>query len=131
MVKFFDKIHADSPYTDVPSIYTHGQTQFDEELHVPLIIKPAASRGLSGSEITAQVRTTDIVPTLCEMLGFAQKDYFRGRSLVALAEKKESADRVLYSEGRMMYSVRAHGLKYAERFYGFGLRAADWGRRLG
>ena len=122
----FKSAHSMSPYTDVGSIYTHGQTQYDEELHTPLIIKPAGDRG-AGKRIDRQVRSIDIMPTLLDMLGVGKPGNIQGKTMMPVIEGTEREDRVLYSEGRMMYSVRTGGYKYAERFYGFGIRPQHWG----
>jgi len=116
-----------SPYTDVRALYSHGQTQFDEELRVPLIIKPHRGAGYSGVRVETQVRSMDIVPTIVDLMGIDAAVAFQGGSVVPILEGSERGERPVYSEGRMMYSVRAGGYKYAERFYGFGIRPFHWG----
>jgi choline-sulfatase len=125
--EIFNKAHEMSPYTDKKSIYTHGQTQFDEELRVPLIIKPPASRQMKTATISDQARIIDIAPTILDLMGYRIPDSFQGTSLLPLVRGEEKEERVVYSEGRMMYSVRSGGYKYAERFYGFGIRPSHWG----
>ncbi len=116
-----------SPYTDVRALYSHGQTQFDEELRVPLIIKPHRAAGYRGQRVETQVRNMDIVPTIVDLMGIDAAESFQGTSVVPILEGSERGERPVYSEGRMMYSVRAGGYKYAERFYGFGVRPFHWG----
>lgn len=116
-----------SPYTDVRALYSHGQTQFDEELRVPLIIKPHRAAGYRGIRVETQVRNMDIVPTIVDLMGMDAEKSFQGASVVPILEGSERDERPVYSEGRMMYSVRAGGFKYAERFYGFGIRPFHWG----
>lgn len=125
--EIFNKAHEMSPYTDKKSIYTHGQTQYDEELRVPLIIKPPASRKMKTATISAQTRIIDIAPTILDLMEYRIPDSFHGTSLLPLVRGEEKEERVVYSEGRMMYSVRSGGYKYAERFYGFGIRPPHWG----
>jgi arylsulfatase A-like enzyme len=124
--EIFNRAHEMSPYTDKKSIYTHGQTQFDEELRSPLIIKPPSCER-KNVVIAAQVRNIDIPPTILELMHYRIPDSFQGRSLLPLVRGEENTERVVYSEGRMMYSVRWGGYKYAERFYGFGIRPPHWG----
>ncbi|MFW5861437.1 MAG: sulfatase [Spirochaetota bacterium] len=123
----FHPHHSISPYTDTLAVFSHGQTQYDEELHTPLIIKPAAKSKLKGKKIKQQVRNIDIVPTLLDIMGFQVPDVYAGKSLVSMIQGKERKDLPVYSEGRRMYSVRIDGWKYAERFYGFGTRPWHWG----
>ncbi len=125
--EIFSAAHEMSPYTDVKAIFTHGQTQLDEELRVPLIIKPAEGRFRKNMLIDAQVRNVDIVPTILEMMDLPVPAACQGKSLLPVIDGKEREERTVYCEGRMMYSVRAHGYKYAERFYGFGLTPYSWG----
>src|SRR5262249_3459981 len=62
---------------------THGQTLFDELIHVPLIVQGAgASRGV---RVGAQVRLIDVAPPLLALVGLlggAWASGWRGRSLV-------------------------------------------------
>jgi len=125
--EIFSKAHEMSPYTDVKAIFSHGQTQLDEELCVPLIIKPQQGRGYEGARVETQVRSVDIVPTILDLMGLPASERHQGRSILPIIDGKERSERIVYSEGRMMYSVRANGFKYAERFYGFGLRPFHWG----
>lgn len=125
--EIFSTSHEMSPYTDVKAIYSHGQTQLDEELRVPLIIKPQRGRGYAGSRIDAQVRNIDIVPTILDLMELPASKHYQGKSILTIIDGKEKSERIVYSEGRMMYSVRAGGFKYAERFYGFGVLPFHWG----
>lgn len=125
--EIFSASHEMSPYTDVKSVFTHGQTQLDEELRVPLIIKPQKSSGLRNVKINNQVRSIDIAPTLLDLMNIKIPAQYQGKSILPIVEGKEKEERILYSEGRLMYSVRAGGYKYAERFYGFGVRPFHWG----
>jgi len=125
--EIFSKSHEMSPYTDVKAIFSHGQTQLDEELRVPLIVKPAFGAGPVNVRVDAQVRSIDILPTILELMKIDMPDAYRGKSILPIIEGSERDERVVYSEGRMMYSVRAGGYKYAERFCGFGIRPFHWG----
>ncbi len=125
--EIFSHDRGSSPFTGADTIYTHGQTQFDEELHTPLIVKFPAAYGYAGKRVAAQVRSIDIAPTVLEALGLSPPDSFQGRSLFPLVRGEERQERIAYSEGRRMYSVRYGGYKYAERFTGFGLKPEHWG----
>ncbi len=123
--EIFSPDHAVSPYTDVPSLHTHGQTHYDEELRVPLIIKPAG--GAEPLTVKAQTRSIDVVPTILELAGWPVPAFVQGRSLIPLTRGEEKEERIVYCEGKRMYSVRSGGCKYAERFYGFGFLPEHWG----
>jgi choline-sulfatase len=58
---------------------THGIFLYDSTLHVPLIIK--APRQHAGEVVGAQARTTDILPTVIELLGLKTAAKFDGESL--------------------------------------------------
>ncbi len=116
-----------SPYTDVKALYSHGQTQYDEELRVPLIIKPHGDLAYRNMKIKNQVRNMDIAPTVLDFMGIGAHGGLQGKTMRPILERAEAGERPVYSEGRMMYSVRARGYKYAERFYGFGVRPLHWG----
>ncbi len=47
---------------------THGIFLYDSTTHVPLLVK-LPNRREAGKEVEAQVRTTDILPTILELLG--------------------------------------------------------------
>src|SRR4029077_6305176 len=54
---------------------THGAFLYDSTLHVPLIVKlPDQKR--AGREVEAQVRTTDILPTLVDLLRIPAQGHF-------------------------------------------------------
>ena len=63
----------------------HGWTLFDEEIHVPLIVKlPTGDPRRAELERASQgiVRHVDLVPTLLELLGLPPLDGQQGRSLL-------------------------------------------------
>ncbi|MCX8123584.1 MAG: sulfatase-like hydrolase/transferase [Spirochaetes bacterium] len=123
----FNSAHEHSPYTDKKSIFTHGQTLFDEEIHVPLIIKFAKDNEVKSAKVAYQVRNVDIAPTVCILAKLPVPDSYQGKSLLPLIEGSEHADRPVYCEGRLMYGVRIDNFKYVEKFYGFGVKPHHWG----
>ncbi|MGQ9842152.1 MAG: sulfatase [Spirochaetota bacterium] len=123
----FNSAHEHSPYTDKKSIFTHGQTLYDEELHVPLIFKLPKELYKGPVSVSYQVRNIDIAPTVCELSGFTIPDSYEGHSLMPFITGSEHSDRPVYSEGRLMYAVRIDNFKYVEKFYGFGVKPHHWG----
>ncbi len=123
----FNSAHEHSPYTDKKSIFTHGQTLFDEEIHVPLVIKFPQGYTTRGITIPYQVRNIDIAPTVCQLAKLPVPDSYQGKGLLTFIEGSEHADRPVYCEGRLMYGVRIDNYKYVEKFYGFGIKPHHWG----
>src|SRR5450755_3849279 len=80
---------------------THGIFLYDSTLHVPLIVKTPASAH-RGGVIDAQVRTTDILPTILATTGIAAPVELNGESLLPFinAEKgsAQASNRTLFSE---------------------------------
>jgi choline-sulfatase len=79
---------------------THGIFLYDSTTHVPLIVKlpRAAVQGFPGKRINAQVRSTDIVPTILDALALSLPERSDGESLLPLIAGKDSADRVAFGE---------------------------------
>jgi choline-sulfatase len=76
---------------------THGLFLYDSTIHVPLILKlPAAAR--RGTVIDAQVRTTDILPTILSLTGTAAPAELNGESLVPLIKGQTSPGTSLFAE---------------------------------
>jgi len=65
----------------------HGQNLYPEVYEVPLLLVwPGHLRG--HTEITAQVRSIDIAPTLLELAGLAPCESFEGKSFALLADEQ-------------------------------------------
>jgi choline-sulfatase len=85
---------------------THGLFLYDATLHIPLLLKApntAASPAPHGVVVDAQVRTTDILPTILEATGIAAPPELNGASLFPLlekhsGEKKSDENRELFGE---------------------------------
>ncbi len=84
---------------------THGLFLYDSTLHVPLILKTplkTAAGAHRGSVIDAQVRTTDILPTILSATGVSAPAELNGESLLPLIDKKDdekqSSNRALFGE---------------------------------
>ena len=76
----------------------HGFTLYDEQIHVPLIIRCPGMAG--GKRIADRVSSIDIMPTLLDLLDInthSLKDQLRGQSLVS-AMQGEPVRRDCYSE---------------------------------
>ncbi len=99
---------------------THGIFLYDSTLHVPLILKlPGRS---AGSVIQSQVRTTDILPTVLDLLSIPSPQTLDGQSLKPYLSGEESVSRTLFAETDYplhfgwapLRAVRAEGFKFVE-----------------
>jgi choline-sulfatase len=99
---------------------THGIFLYDSTLHVPLILKlPGRS---TASVIQSQVRTTDILPTVLDLLSIPSPQTLDGQSLKPYLSGKESVSRTLFGETDYplhfgwapLRAVRAEGFKFVE-----------------
>ncbi len=103
---------------------THGAFLYDSTLHVPLIVK-LPSQKHAGRVVEAQVRTTDILPTVVELLRIHPPGRFDGASLLSflgVAATAETAGRTAFAETDYplrfgwapLRSVRDEGFKFIE-----------------
>jgi tetratricopeptide (TPR) repeat protein len=76
---------------------THGIFLYDATTHVPLIFK-LRKNAYRGETIEAQVRTTDILPTVLDLLVVASSAKFEGQSLKPLFANTAPDDRVAFGE---------------------------------
>jgi arylsulfatase A-like enzyme len=65
--------------------YEHGNTIYQEQIKVPLIIKFPYSK-FAGKVINSQVRSIDILPTILDFLNIKPTNNLEGRSLLPLLE---------------------------------------------
>ena len=84
---------------------THGLFLYDSTLHIPLILKmpsnlktTTAGASHRGTVIDAQVRTTDILPTILSVTGVAAPAELNGESMLPLLGHASSAERELFGE---------------------------------
>lgn len=91
-----------------PVRFHHAAGNYEETTRVPILL---VAPGLlpEGGVVRARVRTTDLAPTLNELLGLEPHPRTTGRSLVALARGgQEAGERVVVTEGRGLRAVM-HG----------------------
>ncbi len=105
---------------------THGIFLYDSTTHVPLIVKlpnvnlPKPSD--AGKVVEAQVRTTDILPTIAGLLHVPPPDQLDGESLQPYFAGTENKDRISIGETDYplrfgwapLRSVRSEGFKFIE-----------------
>jgi arylsulfatase A-like enzyme len=59
----------------------HGTTLFEEQIHVPLILK-MPNQEMAGSRVPWQVRAIDVGPTMADLAGAPESPMWQGSSLV-------------------------------------------------
>jgi choline-sulfatase len=100
---------------------THGIFLYDSTTHVPLIVKlPDALH--SGTVISAQVRTIDIVPTVLELAGAPSLEKRDGESLTPYFAGADETSRPAFGETDYplrfgwapLRSFRSEGIKFIE-----------------
>ena len=100
---------------------THGIFLYDSTIHVPLLVK-LPGRGYSGRVVAAQVRTTDILPTVLDLMKVPAPAGLDGESLQPYFAATESPVRVVFGETDYplrfgwapLRSVRNGGFKFIE-----------------
>jgi len=100
---------------------THGLFLYDSTLHVPLILKMAGAPQ-RGTMVDAQVRTTDILPTILALTNTAVPAKLNGESLLPLMKGQAQPDRALFGETDYplrwgwapLQALRAHTMKLIE-----------------
>ena len=79
---------------------------YEEQVHVPLILRwPGGPR---GSTVSALVRTTDIAPTVLDVLDLAPPGRLHGQSLVDLARGVSSEPHTTYAESLAKWDEKDH-----------------------
>ncbi len=85
----------------------HGLTLFEEQIHVPMLIKPA--KGAMAPPWTQMARHIDVVPTILDVAGAQPTDRMQGLSLYVSDADRSSKDRQHFAEedheGNVMWSL--------------------------
>src|ERR1700730_1663415 len=100
---------------------THGIFLYDSTTHVPLIVKMPGGKD-DGKVVEAQVRTTDILPTMIDLLDLPAPARLDGESLRPYFGGEQPASRIAFGETDYplrfgwapLRSVRAEGFKFIE-----------------
>ena len=100
---------------------THGIFLYDTTTHVPLLVKLPGNRE-AGKVVEAQVRTTDIMPTILQLVGLRVPEKLDGASLSLLFSGSEQSSRTVFGQTDYplrfgwapLRSVRKEGFKFIE-----------------
>jgi arylsulfatase A-like enzyme/Flp pilus assembly protein TadD len=101
---------------------THGIFLYDSTTHVPLILKLPQGTAAGVPVVDAQVRTTDILPTILDLIGMVAPAQLDGESMKPLFTGKDATSRVAFGETHYplrfgwapLESVRSEGFKFIE-----------------
>jgi arylsulfatase A-like enzyme len=98
----------------------HGKSLYQEEIHVPLVLKLPGGRGPRGLRVADRVRGIDILPTILDFLGLATPGEAQGRSLLPLVRGKALPEQTVFSE---LHTLRQTALLHGPFKYVTGDRA--------
>jgi choline-sulfatase len=116
---------------------THGIFLYDSTTRVPLIFKLPQGTPANIKVVDAQVRTTDILPTVLDLVDVAAPAHLDGESMKPLFTGNDAQSRVAFGETDYplrfgwapLRSVRSEGLKFIEaprpEFYDLHSDAAE------
>jgi len=80
--------------------FNHGSTLFQEQVHVPLLLR---SPDAGGGVIEEPVELVDIVPSLLSMLGISIPQFLQGNNLVPLLHGENHILSPVFSEGTVAF----------------------------
>ena len=121
--------HAKSKFTDVYTLYGHGQGLYDEDIHTPLLVKLPFTKG--GKQIPNVSRSIDLFPTILDYSNIQVENKIDGTSLRPILEGQEIAEREYYGESRGVKGVRKNGYKYMKKTYEYHREGPAWDGRVG
>jgi arylsulfatase A-like enzyme len=103
---------------NLPTLFFHGWTAYDETLQVPLIFS-LPGRIPAGRTSDDVVRLMDLAPTVLDLLGEKPPRPMYARSLVKLLRgEPDPPERPVFAEGHGVRSLRVGNLKYIKRDFG-------------
>ncbi len=85
----------------------HGFTLYEEQLHVPLIIKPPAGFTVHASRSDALAGLIDLPPTILDYVGLSRPPEMDGMSLRPAIETGATVQRSLFAEGAFFFNSYA------------------------
>lgn len=121
----FDERHTFSQNGIYGSRWGHGETHYDEEIAIPLVIKvPRTIKNyLEKKSFYSQSSSISLVPTILGFLGLEDKvqSNLRGfdYSNIILENKEPLTEATIYTEGRLSESIRTTNFKYIRHYPGF------------
>ncbi|MBI5479070.1 MAG: sulfatase [Deltaproteobacteria bacterium] len=103
---------------NLPTLFFHGWTAYDETLQVPLIFS-LPGRIPAGRHSDEVVRLMDLAPTVLDLLGEKPARPMYARSLTQLLQgQPDPPERPVFVEGHGVRALRVGNLKYIKRDFG-------------
>ena len=121
----FDERHTFSQNGIYGSRWGHGETHYDEEIAIPLVIKlPRTIKNyLEKKSFYSSSSSISLVPTILGFLGLEEKIHsnLKGTdySNIILENKEPLTETSVYTEGRLSESIRNAKFKYIRHYPGF------------
>jgi arylsulfatase A-like enzyme len=98
--------------------FWHGLTLYEEQIHVPLLVKWSKGRPAAPREVSGVARLVDVGPTLLARAGAAPPPSMQGVDLALPFAARAEKDRVLFAEedheGNVLRAIRTDGWKLVE-----------------
>ncbi|MBD3336308.1 MAG: sulfatase-like hydrolase/transferase [Candidatus Eisenbacteria bacterium] len=114
----FSSDHGES-FTEHDYYFEHGEVPYDDNAHVPLIFRLPGSLP-AGKVIGVQVRTTDVLPTLLDMLEIPPLPGPEGESLLGLLLDREPP------RDRPVYILANYISSYSPRYFTNAVTDGRW-----
>ncbi len=121
--------HAKSKFTDVYTLYGHGQGLYEEDIHTPLLLKLPIKT--VNKKINTVTRSIDLFPTILDYLNIENKYPIDGISLRPIIEGIETNDRDYYGESRGVKGVRKNGFKIMKKTFEYHREGPAWDGKVG
>ena len=83
----------------------HGFTLYEEQLKVPLIIKPPRNNKIQQNKPSSMVGVIDVTPTVLDYTSISPQPNFEGISLRPLIEKRNRLSRKLFAEASYFFNT--------------------------
>jgi len=117
--------HRVSKFTDIVTLFGHGQGLYEEDIHVPFILKLPNQK--TGKVIEATTRSIDIMPTLLDVVGETTNVHtMDGITMMNLVNSTETEERIYYGESRAVKAIRKNGYKLQKKTYEFHRTGSSW-----
>jgi arylsulfatase A-like enzyme len=97
----------------------HGTTLYEEQIHVPLLVKwPKSEVGAPARVTDHPVRHIDVAPTLLTLAGAPSPAGMQGKDLAVPMAKRSESERMHYAEedheGNVLHAIRTNTWKLIE-----------------
>jgi arylsulfatase A-like enzyme len=100
--------------------YGHGVTHYEEEIHLPFILKPHSKlkEKLIRKRIDTQFSLISLFPSILGLSNIPYENFkFRGKDFSKyILGEEEIQEEFIYTEGRLSESIRKNKYKYIRRY---------------